>query len=104
MGVEIKVTTQELRSAAANIRGITDRIQNLYARISEEALKFPAQWEGEAEATHRRKLQEALDRANKAGDELKKRPDRLLVITGLYEQTEQQNVGSAQALDSNVIS
>ena len=63
MGVEIKVTTQELRNAAAN-----------------------------------------MDRAKKAGDELKKRPDRLLVITGVYEQTEQQNIGSAQTLDSNVIS
>jgi ABC-type thiamine transport system substrate-binding protein len=39
MGVEIKVTTQELRNAAANIRNITERIQNLYARISEEAQK-----------------------------------------------------------------
>ena len=53
---------------------------------------------------HRQKLQAALDRAKKAGDELKKRPDRLLVITGIYEQTEQQNVGSAQELDTNVIS
>ena len=76
MGVEIKVTTQELKNAAANIRGITERIQNLYARISEESLKFPAQWEGEAETMHRQKLQAALDRAKKAGDELKKRPDR----------------------------
>ena len=50
------------------------------------------------------RLQAALDRAKKAGDELKKRPDRLLVITGIYEQTEQQNVGSAQELDTNVIS
>ena len=104
MGVEIKVTTQELRNAAANIRNITERIQNLYARISEAALKFPAQWEGEAETMHRQKLTAALDRAKKAGDELKKRPDRLLVITGVYEQTEQQNIGSAQTLDSNVIS
>ena len=53
---------------------------------------------------HRQKLTAALDRAKKAGDELKKRPDRLLVITGVYEQTEQQNIGSAQTLDSNVIS
>ena len=63
MGVEIKVTTQELRNAAANIRNITERIQNLYARISEEAQKFPAQWEGEAETMHRQKLTAALDRA-----------------------------------------
>lgn len=104
MGVEIKVTTQELRNAAANIRNITERIQNLYARISEEALKFPAQWEGEAETMHRQRLTAVLERAKKAGDELKKRPDRLLVITGVYEQTEQQNIGSAQTLDSNVIS
>ena len=103
-GVEIKVTTQELRNAAANIRNITERIQNLYARISEEALKFPAQWEGEAETMHRQRLTAVLERAKKAGDELKKRPDRLLVITGVYEQTEQQNIGSAQTLDSNVIS
>ena len=72
--------------------------------ISEEAQKFPAQWEGEAETMHRQRLTAVLDRAKKAGDELKKRPDRLLVITGVYEQTEQQNIGSAQTLDSNVIS
>ena len=106
MGVEVKVTTQELRQAAENIRVIADRICYLYGRMQEEALKFPAQWEGEAEQIHRQRLKAVLEEAQKAGAELKERPGRLLTMAGVYEQTEQSNVSAAGnlKLDSHVIS
>jgi uncharacterized protein YukE len=49
MGVEIKVTTQELKNAAQNLQNISDKVLKLYDQIGEEAQKFPAQWEGEAQ-------------------------------------------------------
>jgi WXG100 family type VII secretion target len=105
MGVEIKVTTQELKNAAQNLQNISDKVLKLYDQIGEEAQKFPAQWEGEAQEVHRQKLSSVLEDARKAAQELKERPGRLLTIAGVYETSEQQNVDKTSGLnlDENVI-
>lgn len=48
-------------------------------------------------------MNEFLEDAKSALNELKKRPERLLIMANLYQETEQKNQEAAGKLDKNVI-
>lgn len=102
-GAHVKVTTEVLESKAGEAEDAINSLKSSFEEISSKMKQTSGYWEGEAGTLYREnyvKLQEAVQEILKS---LQEYPTKLLNIAGVYKTTEQKNVGTSNALKSDLL-
>jgi len=104
MAIQLKVTAEELRQAAgdfdqknANIETITNNMLSLITDISGDV------WSGDAATAYKSKFAGLADDIGALCSDLKEKSADLQEIAIEYERAENENLETANALNSNLI-
>lgn len=102
-GAHVMVTTEVLESKAGEAEDAINSMKSSMDEINDGMQHTSGYWEGEAGTLYRQnyeKLQEAVQEILK---NIQEYPTKLLNIAGVYKTTEQKNVGTSNALKSDLL-
>ena len=103
MAIELKVTPQELKNAANDISNQIRSVEQAFAQVERAINDSASYWEGDAGDHHRKYYKEVRKEVDGILKLLKNRPDDLLKMAGLYEESERKNVSAANSLSGNIL-
>lgn len=102
--IRLRVTPEVLEGKANEVTGLVNTISNNFQVISNVIQRTSGYWLGEAGDKHRQLYNDKRDEIDTMMRRLMEHPKDLLVMAGVYKETESSNITTAQALRSNVIS
>ncbi len=103
MAINLRVTPDVLTSEAGAITDKIGKIETNLQTINEQIHSSKNYWEGEASDVHQEKYRKIEDETKKIIKRLKRHPQHLLEMAGLYKSTESENQALSQKLPSNPI-
>lgn len=99
----IKVTTEQLRTAAYEASGYIKRVYESFDNIESIIKATSGYWEGEGQAAFLKSYLDRIGKIDKALMGFQDNIDDLLKIAGIYETTESRITDNNSALWSDVI-
>ena len=103
MGITLKVTPEILQKMSGEITDQLNDIQKRFDEIGQEIYKSRSYWEGSASEAHVEAYDSAKSDIEAAVRRLKSHPNNLLVMAGVYAETESENVQESLILSDDVI-
>ena len=103
MAINLRVTPDVLTSEAGAITDKIGKIETNLQTINEQIRSSKNYWEGDASDVHQERYRKIEDEAKKIIKRLKRNPQHLLEMAGLYKSTESKNQALSQKLPSNLI-
>ncbi|MBQ9065524.1 MAG: WXG100 family type VII secretion target [Blautia sp.] len=103
MSIRLRVTAEELRTAASGIQSAAASVRSSFSAADEAVMSCSSFWEGEAAEKHRNDYMKARERAFEAVKDLEEHPGRLLRMAGVYTEAEQEAGNLASELSNDVI-
>ncbi len=102
--IRLRVTPEVLEGKANEVTGLVNTISNNFQIISNIIQRTGGYWLGEAGDKHRQLYNDKRDEIETMMRRLMEHPKDLLVMAGIYKETEGINLTISQALPGNVIS
>ncbi len=101
--ITLRVDPERLKQTAEDLRLQAENARNAVVEIQRCTAQTQVYWEGDAGSYTRPRMDKECGKAEKILSRMKGDPARLLTMAGIYQQAEQSNVQTAQALKINVI-
>lgn len=100
---QMKVETSVLKSTAAEVRSLTRTLQEDFDALQVQVRQTSRYWIGQAGDQYRREFDSQKQETSEILTLLRKYPDDLLSMAGIYDRTETVNVQSAAVLPSDIL-
>lgn len=102
-GIRIKVTTEQLRNTAEQVRTVLQKMSRDYEGISNAVRRTENYWIGQAGDFKRDKYYNSRDVMEDILDRLTQYPTDLLSAADVYESAEDMNIENTSGLTEEVI-
>ncbi len=103
MAFTLKVSPDELKAAANKINSEIADLKAGWGQLAQTVLHAKGYWSGEAGYAHQKQFQQYGQDVERIIARLRKHPDDLMAMAGLYEATETEAAEKTQELTGNVI-
>ena len=101
--MEVKVESSELKRQAYEVDRLATNLRQRFESIEKYVNATKSHWVGEAGDLHRRIYEEQKEELNEALLRLKEHPKDLLLMAGIYDDTEKANNEEIGTLREDVI-
>lgn len=102
-GIEVKVSTERLRSAADDVERKIQRLEGVFASIQQRVNRSRGYWDGDGVSAHIAACRKKDDAIRTALRRFRENVTDLREIAGVYEESERKITAANNALSSNWI-
>ena len=102
-GIQLKVTPEELKSKANEIKTQITKIEADWNKVSTLIDNSKSYWEGDASDMHRKSKKNIEADAQSVIKRLKEHPEDLMNMAGIYLETEEKAKQIANSLPDDII-
>lgn len=103
MGIVLKAAPEALIRMAGEMEGQLENIRKQLGLVEREIARTSFFWEGEAGRRHQSLLEGLKEDLGASVRNLKRDPEILLQMAGLYKKTESESEEAVQALSADII-
>lgn len=101
--IDLRVDTDKLAAQAGNVSDAVKKLRLDFDRLWQAIDDTKAYWRGAAGDGHRKRYEKQSGAIQDILSDLEKYPDDILEMAGVYKRAENQNVGIAQSLRSDIV-
>lgn len=103
MSITLRVTTDVLKTKASELDTDIKALEKHFGTISDIILRTDGYWIGAAGDEGRKRFNESKAHVDKVIQNFKEHPTDLLVMAGIYDESEKAAISENQALTTDVI-